>query len=101
MSQPFEFAREIIAPKPKGKLQSSKEEVQAYLEKAHHDENQDNERSIPEDLYQYDEPEVKYNNQVPTWSEFSKRLRKTRTKSAPGPNGVPYQVYKRCPGVAR
>ena len=30
-----------------------------------------------------------------------KRLRKTRAKSAPGPNGVPYVVYKRCPKVAR
>ena len=29
------------------------------------------------------------------------KLRKTRSKSAPGPNGVPYLVYKRCPGVAR
>jgi hypothetical protein len=27
--------------------------------------------------------------------------RKTRSKSAPGPNGVPYLVYKRCEGVAR
>ena len=33
--------------------------------------------------------------------DFSKRLRKTRSKSAPGPNGVPYLVYKRCPGIAR
>ena len=29
------------------------------------------------------------------------RLRRTRSKSAPGPNGVPYLVYKRCPGLAR
>ena len=28
-------------------------------------------------------------------------MRKTRTKSAPGPNGVPYRVYKKCPKVAR
>ena len=28
-------------------------------------------------------------------------MRKTRSGSAPGPNGVPYLVYKRCPGVAR
>ena len=101
LSQPFEFAREVIAPKPQGQLKINKEEVEAHLNKAHSDKNREDERRIPDDLYQYDEPEVDYNNQPPTWSEFSKRLRKTRSKSAPGPNGVPYQVYKRCPGVAR
>ena len=33
--------------------------------------------------------------------EFNKQLRKTRSKSAPGPIGVPYIVYKQCPGLAR
>ena len=42
-----------------------------------------------------------FNNEPPSFNEFKKRLEKTRTKSAPGPNGVPYLVYKRCPGVAR
>ena len=35
LSQPFEFARELIAPKPKGQLQSSKEEVETHLKKFH------------------------------------------------------------------
>ena len=38
---------------------------------------------------------------MPTWKEFNALLRKSRNKSAPGPNGVPYLVYKKCPGVAR
>ena len=59
------------------------------------------ERSLPEDLIQYEEPEFKFKNEVPSWSEFNKRLRRTRSKSAPGPNGIPYLVYKRCPGVAK
>ena len=29
------------------------------------------------------------------------RIQKARNKSAPGPNGVPYLVYKKCPGLAR
>ena len=28
-------------------------------------------------------------------------LRKARSKSAAGPNGVPYKLYKNCPGVAK
>ena len=103
LSQPFEFAREVIAPRPKGQLQSSKEKVESHLKKSHNDPERQKEREIPEDLPlpQYEEPEIEYNNQPPTWGEFNARLRKTRAKSAPGPNGVPYQVYKRCPGVAK
>ena len=32
---------------------------------------------------------------------MNENLRKSRTKSAPGPNGVPYRVYKKCPKVAK
>ena len=28
-------------------------------------------------------------------------MKRTRNKSAPGPNGVPYLVYERCPRLAR
>ena len=52
-------------------------------------------------MYKYKEPEVEFDDEPPSWSEFSKRLRKTRNKSAPGPNGIPYVVYKKCPGVAK
>ena len=101
MGQPFEFARKIIAPKPRGEMKSNKQEVQEHLQKAHSDPKREEERTIQDDLWVYQEPQTEYNDELPTWNEFSRRLRKTRSKSAPGPNGVPYVVYKRCPGVAR
>ena len=84
-------------------MKISKENVESHLKKSHNDPERQKERDIPEDLPlpQYEEPEIEYNNQPPTWGECNARLRKTRAKSAPGPNGVPYQVYKRCPGVAK
>ena len=33
--------------------------------------------------------------------EFNNKLKKARNNSAPGLNGVPYILYKRCPKVAR
>ena len=101
LGQPFEFGREVVAPKPRGEIHSSKQEVQGHLYKAHSDPSREEERKIQEDLWVYQEPKVEFNNELPTWSEVSKRLRKTRSKSAPGPNGVPYLVYKRCQGLAR
>lgn len=98
LSQPLEFAR---APKPKGQLKSSKDDVELHIKKSHSDPEWEKERKITEDLPHYEEPKVNFNNQMPTWGEFKKCLRKTRSKSAPGPNGISYQIYKRCPGVAK
>ncbi|MEL7079400.1 MAG: Ulp1 family isopeptidase, partial [Cyanobacteria bacterium J06582_2] len=101
LSQPFDFSRKIIAPKPKGVMKSSKAEVEKHLHKAHSDQKKNEEREAPEDLQEYDEASVEFDKGLPSWTAFNRRLRKTRSKSAPGPNGVPYLVYKRCPGVAR
>ena len=100
LSQPYDFARKVIAPKPRGVMKSSKADVEKQLHDAHGDQNKE-ERNIPEKLHEYKEPFVEFNDSPPSWGEFSKHLRKTRSKSAPGPNGVPYIVYKRCPGLAR
>ena len=35
------------------------------------------------------------------WEEFEEKLKSRRNKSSPGPNGVPYLVYKRCPRVSK
>ncbi|XP_078603950.1 uncharacterized protein LOC144877779 [Branchiostoma floridae x Branchiostoma japonicum] len=35
------------------------------------------------------------------WSELETAIKKARAGSAPGPNGVSYQIYKKCPKVGR
>ena len=37
----------------------------------------------------------------PDYTEFEKKLKTRRNKSSPGPNGVPYTVYKRCEKLKR
>ena len=101
LSQPYQFARNVIAPKAKGELASSKEAVQEHLKMAHSDAERSQDRRHLESLLQYETPGVDYDDKVPSIKEFTKKLRKTRSKSAPGPNGVPYLVYKRCPGIAK
>ena len=49
----------------------------------------------------YTEPIIQFNDSLPTHLEFTKKLQKARSKSAPGPNGVPYVLYKRCPKTAK
>ena len=103
LSHPFDFARNVIAPKPRGTLESSKEEVEQHLKAAHARKEGPEEKQMPEDTEteKQEQPEFEYDDTPPTWHQFNRILRKTRNKSSPGPNGVPYLVYKRCPGVAR
>ena len=101
LGQPYQFARQLLSPKPQGDLQSSKEEVEQHLRETHCDPELGKEREELNDLIQYEDGDVEFNDNPPTYKEFAMKLRKTRSKSAPGPNGVPYLVYKRCPGVAR
>ena len=101
LGQPYQFARNLLAPKPRGELKSTKEEVEQHLKAAHSDPHQGEEREDHEDLLTYEPKDIEFNDDPPVYKEFAKKLRKTRSKSAPGPNGVPYLVYKRCPGVAK
>ena len=100
LQQPFQFAREVIKPKPKGELKSSQEDVEAYLDKAHSDPERKDELPPMDDLWEFTEPEKALKDNPPTFRELTQKLKKTRSKSAPGPNGVPYVVYKRCPKIA-
>ena len=99
LSNPFEFSREVIAPKPKGKMTSTKEDTESYLKEAHSNPGKDSEEK--EDFHQYGPPRTEFDDSLPSWKEFNDRIQKARNKSAPGPNGVPYLVYKKCPGLAR
>ena len=53
------------------------------------------------EMYKFPEPRVPFEMKEPTLQEMKEMVKRTRTKSAPGPNGIPYKLYKYCPGVTR
>ena len=77
----------MLTPEVHGKLETTEVKVQKYLRKKHSDG-----RKL--EVKEFDE-------RLPTMKEFTLVLRKTRNRSVPGPNGIPYKVYKKCPSVAR
>ena len=101
LTQPYQFARDLLSPKPKGELKSSKEEVEEFLAKAHSDDNKETAKESCDGLLEFGNATKDFDDRIPAYNEFLKKLRQTRSKSAPGPNGVPYLVYKRCPKVAK
>ena len=98
--QPYTLSRKVLDPEIKGELKSSKEEVEAFLHQAHSDSKRDEPLEVIDGLHEFPEPAHKYDSSLPTKKEFNEILRKAKAKSAPGPNGVPYRVYKNCPGIA-
>ncbi|GFO16642.1 reverse transcriptase [Plakobranchus ocellatus] len=44
-------------------------------------------------------PRIKFDSKPPTLQEVIAVVNKARAKSAPGPIGVPYLLYKKCPNV--
>ena len=101
LTQPYNFARNLLSPKPRGDLESSKVDVEKFLEKAHSDPDQNKSREPCQALNDFNEPQEDFNDKPPYFNKFSQKLARTRSKSAPGPNGVPYLVYKRCQNVAK
>ena len=100
-SGPFTFAREVLDGKVKGDLVDSKERVEEFLREAHSDEHREEELPEMEGLYTFPEPTEEFDLKPPTLDEVRTILKKARLKSAAGPNGIPYKVYKKCPGVAK
>ena len=65
----------------------------------------DNERSsgygpLP-DLPEPPPPSSDFNNSLPAFAEFSACLKRKRNSSSPGPNGIPYLVWKLCPSLQK
>ena len=71
------------------------------MNKAHSDPERNEPLIANDNLCTFTEPDIPLKDHPPTLRELNEKLRKTRSKSAPGPNGVPYVVYKRCPEIAK
>ena len=46
-------------------------------------------------------PTVEFDKKPPTRDEIRRIVNKSRNKSTPGPNGIPFLLYKKCPNVLK
>ena len=44
-------------------------------------------------------PKIKFEESVPTAQQLAQAVHSKRTRNAPGMNGIPYLVYKKCPAA--
>ncbi|XP_069114421.1 uncharacterized protein [Argopecten irradians] len=101
VTNPFQFVKKLFGSKGSGKLVSSKEEVEEHLRKTHSDPRRAEDLAENTKIREVEEPTEAFDESEPKLSEVREIIKKARAGSAPGPNGVPYRVYKNCPRLLR
>lgn len=98
---PFKFVGDLLGRPKSGQLQCSQEEMDESIRAAHSDPLKDvplgkmpNISPAPPPQYAFDSSEI-------TLEEVRNVVKKARSGSAPGPSGITYAIYKRCPKLTR
>ena len=66
LSQPYDFSRKLMNPKPRGQLKSTKDEVEAHLHNIHSDPKREASQEMSEEMLKHEEPDLLTTNHLPT-----------------------------------
>jgi hypothetical protein len=97
IKNPYGFAANILEGRRSGKLQKPRAEVEAHLKTTHSDTIRQEALGGNSRIEPVEQPEKALDEKEPTLGEVKDVVKKARTRSAPGPNGITYKVYKKCP----
>ena len=99
---PFRIVKSILCPNPVGELKCTKEELDSHLERTYGDSERSKPLGVLDGLPECAvDPTVLFNIKDISKKEHDDVIKKARAKSAPGNNGLPYLVYKRCPETSK
>ena len=91
--------KSLFSQAKSGVLKVARQELEEHLRRTY--SNSDRDRDLPwvEDLVRLTEPGVPFDLSPLHRKEVDDFIEKVRSASAPGPNGVPYSIFKTCPKV--
>ncbi len=92
---------QLLDKKRSGKLAISKEELERHIKGQYTDAAKDTSLGSPGHVPHPDSPKSPFDTSPPRLSEVKEVLKRARSASAPGPNGLPYKLYKNCPQVSK
>ena len=101
LRNPYGYTSKILGQARSGELECPKEELEHHLQTTHSDPMRDENMPDAVQLEVPTEPEISFNEADIKLSEVQDVVKKSRSKSAPGTNGIPYLVYKRCPRLMK
>lgn len=96
---PFKHARQLLEEKKSGKLETTREQMEQHVKRQCSDPLRNVPLGIPGYVPRPAPPTTEFNIKPPKLSEVKEVVKKARSSSAPGPNGVPYKLYKNSPKV--
>ena len=99
ISNPFHFSKNLLGQKKSGFLSCSEEVMNSHLKSTFSDSAREKDLGPCKNLIEPPEPAVGFITREPTFGEVKNVVTSSRSCSAPGPSGVPYKVYKHCPGL--
>lgn len=101
IKDPYRFTKSLLGEARSGTLISSKEAVEQSVEEAFSDPTRDDALEGNHGLINIDPPTKSLSIECPSWREVQEVVKHARSSSAPGPSGIPYKVYKKCPKLLR
>ena len=99
--EPFKFISEEITKGPPTRLEPTCDlkEAEEFFTNRYSDKKRCDKIKFPEFADPPSKPRHPLPPDVPTKDDFEKYIRSRRNKSSPGPDGIPFVVYKRCPQI--
>ncbi|KAJ8388001.1 hypothetical protein AAFF_G00147920 [Aldrovandia affinis] len=94
-------ARQLLEDKKSGKLEVTKEKLEQHIKGQYSDPARNNPLVPLGHMPHPAPPTSQFNIMLPKFCKVREVVKKARSASAPGPNGVPYKLYKNCPGMLK
>ena len=96
-SDPYRYGRSLLDPPKSGELSVEQDKLEEHLLKTYSDALRHESLQERVDIPAVPLPTSPFCLASPSLEEVRGVVRRARNRSAPGPNGVPYLLYKRCP----
>ena len=93
-ANPFQFTSKLLGKQRPGRLKCQREEVEEHLMEKHSDPEREDELRPCDKFLDPEQPSTPVDDSEPKVNEVRETIKRARAASAPGPNGVPYKVYK-------
>ena len=95
-NDPYKASKDIFSKNEHVPLKVQKEVIDAYVREVASDPLRDTELGVLVGLIDASLPEQEFDISQFSFAQFSRVVRSRRNASKPGPNKIPYKVYKKC-----
>ena len=98
---PHKFAQNVFRKKVARAPTFSKAVAQEFYTRTYHDADREHMYEAMPEMVRPQVPVSPFNTEAPTFKEVQEIVHHKRNAAAPGPNGIPYTVYKKCPSILK